>query len=58
LHAPTQQPWPSNLIFFFSLSLAFMTLFIDQRKADWLQWPRIFDLLRILILMLRLSVCH
>jgi PAS domain S-box-containing protein len=53
IHASTQQPWPSDIIFFLSMSLPFMSLFIDQRKGfEWKQWPRIFDLVQVLILML------
>ncbi|HSC45844.1 MAG TPA: ATP-binding protein [Candidatus Acidoferrum sp.] len=53
LREPVQQPWPSDIIFFLSLSLPFMILFIDQRKGfEWKQWPRIFDLAQVLILML------
>ena len=52
-HAPLQQPWPSDIIFFLSMSPPFMSLFIDQQKGfEWRQWPRIFDLLQVLILML------
>ena len=53
LHVPTQQPWPSDIIFFLSMSLPFMTLFIDRQKGfEWKQWPRVFDLAQVLILML------
>jgi len=53
LRQPVQQPWPSDIIFFLSLSLPFMILFIDQRKGfEWKQWPRMFDLAQVMILML------
>ena len=53
LHAPLQQPWPSDIIFFLSMSLPIMTLFIDRQVGfDWKQWPRVFDLVQVLILML------
>ena len=53
LHASLQEPWPSDIIFFLSMSAPFMALFIDQRKGfEWKQWPRIFDLAQVLILML------
>jgi len=53
LHIPTQQPWPSDIIFFLSMSLPFMTLFIDRKKGfEWKQWPRVFDLAQVVILML------
>jgi len=53
LRRPVQQPWPSDIIFFLSLSLPFMILFIDQRKGfEWKQWPRMFDLAQVMILML------
>jgi PAS domain S-box-containing protein len=53
LHVPLQQPWPSDVIFFLSMALLAMTLFIDQERGfDWKQWPRIFDLLQVLILTL------
>jgi PAS domain S-box-containing protein len=51
LHMPTQQPWPSDVIFFLSMSLPFMTLFIDAKTGfEWKQWPRFFDLAQVLIL--------
>jgi PAS domain S-box-containing protein len=53
LHVPTQQPWPSDIVFFLSMSLPFMTLFIDRQQGfEWKQWPRVFDLVQVLILML------
>ena len=53
LHVPTQQPWPSDFIFFPSMSLAFMTLFIDRKKGfERKQWPRVLDLAQVLILVL------
>jgi PAS domain S-box-containing protein len=53
LHAPVQQPWPSDIIFFLSMSLPFMTLFIDRKNGfEWTQWPRFFDLAQVLILMI------
>jgi PAS domain S-box-containing protein len=53
LHAPTQQPWPSDIIFFLSMSPPLMTLFIDRDLGfEWKQWPRIFDLAQVLLLML------
>jgi len=52
-HVPTQQPWPSDIVFFLSMSLPFMTLFIDRQQGfEWKQWPRVFDLVQVLILML------
>ncbi len=52
LHASTNAPWPSDVIFFLSMSVPFMSLFIDRRKGfDWEQWPRIFDLTQVIILM-------
>ena len=52
-HASLQEPWPSDIIFFLSMSAPLMALFIDQRKGfEWKQWPRIFDLVQVLILML------
>ena len=53
LHFPLQQPWPSDIVFFLSMSLPFMTLFIDREQGfEWKQWPRVFDLVQVLILML------
>jgi PAS domain S-box-containing protein len=53
LHASLQQPWPSDIIYSLSMSPLLMTLFIDQEKGfEWRQWPRIFDLAQVLILML------
>jgi len=53
LHAPVQQPWPSDIIFFLSMSLPFMTVFIDRNRGfEWKQWPRFFDLVQVLIVML------
>jgi two-component system, cell cycle sensor histidine kinase and response regulator CckA len=53
LHVPTQQPWPSDIVFFLSLSLPLMTLFMDRKEGfEWKQWPRVFDLAQVLILML------
>ena len=53
LHVPTQQPWPSDIIFFLSMSLPCMTLFIDRKRGfEWKQWPRVFDLAQVLLLML------
>jgi two-component system, cell cycle sensor histidine kinase and response regulator CckA len=53
LHASIQQPWPSDIIYFLSMSLPFMSLFIDRDKGfEWKQWPRIFDLIQVIVLML------
>jgi PAS domain S-box-containing protein len=51
LHAPIQEPWPSDIIFFLSMSLPLMTLLIDSEKGfEWKQWPRFFDLAQVVIL--------
>lgn len=51
LHADTQAPWPSDIIFFLSMSLPMMGLLIDPNKGfEWKQWPRFFDLLQVVIL--------
>jgi len=53
LHASLQQPWPSDVIFFLAMAPLAMTLFIDKEKGfDWEQWPRIFDLLQVVVLTL------
>lgn len=53
LHAALQQPWPSDIIYFLAMAPPAMTLFIDtERGFDWKQWPRIFDLLQVIILTL------
>ena len=53
LHAGLQQPWPSDVIFFLAMAPLAMTLFIDKERGfDWKQWPRIFDLLQVVILTL------
>ena len=53
LHASIQQPWPSDIIYFLSMSPPFMSLFIDRDKGfEWKQWPRIFDLVQVIVLML------
>jgi PAS domain S-box-containing protein len=51
LHRSTNQPWPSDILFFVAMVPALMTLFIDQEKGfQWRQWPRIFDLSQLIIL--------
>ena len=53
LYAGLQQPWPSDAIFFLAMAPPAMTLLIDRERGfDWKQWPRIFDLLQVVILML------
>ena len=50
LHADTQAPWPSDIIFFLSMLLPTMTLLIDPKKGfEWKQWPRFFDLAQVVI---------
>ena len=51
LHRSTNQPWPSDIIFFVAMVPALMTLFIDQELGfQWKQWPRVFDLFQLIIL--------
>jgi PAS domain S-box-containing protein len=51
LHASLQSPWPSDIIFFLSMTPLLMTVFLDPQKGfDRKQWPRIFDMLQIVIL--------
>ena len=51
LHASLQEPWPSDVIFFLSMTPAFMTLFIDSDQGlEWKDWPRVLDLAQIVIL--------
>jgi len=51
LHASLQSPWPSDIIFFLSMTPLLMTVFLDPKKGfDRKQWPRIFDVLQVVIL--------
>lgn len=51
LHYPLQQPWPSDVFFFASMTPLFMTLFIDSEKGlEWKNWPRLLDLAQVVIL--------
>ena len=51
LHRSTNQPWPSDILFFVAMVPALMTLFIDQERGfQWKQWPRVFDLFQLIIL--------
>jgi hypothetical protein len=53
LHVGLEQPWPSDVIFFLAMAPLSMTLFIDKERGfDWKQWPRIFELLQVIILLL------
>jgi len=52
LHTPLQSFWPSDIIFFLSMTPALMTLFIDsERGLEWKDWPRVLDLAQAVILM-------
>jgi PAS domain S-box-containing protein len=52
LHVPLQGPWPSDIIFFLSMTPALMTLFISsERGLEWKDWPRVLDLAQAVILM-------
>jgi hypothetical protein len=52
LHIPLQSFWPSDIIFFLSMTPALMTLFIDsERGLEWKDWPRVLDLAQAVILM-------
>ncbi len=50
LHASLQSPWPSDIIFFLSMTPLLMTVFLDPEGFDRKQWPRIFDVLQVVIL--------
>lgn len=51
LHYPLQQPWPSDVFFFASMTPLFMALFIDsQNGLEWKNWPRLLDLAQVVIL--------
>jgi two-component system, cell cycle sensor histidine kinase and response regulator CckA len=51
LHASLQSPWPSDIIFFLSMTPLLTTVFLDPQKGfDRKQWPRIFDMLQVVIL--------
>jgi len=53
LHIPLQQPWASDIVFFLSMAPPLMTLFIDRENGfEWQQWPRILDLVQVIILTL------
>ena len=53
LHIPLQQPWASDIVFFLSMAPLLMTLFIDRENGfEWQQWPRILDLVQVIILTL------
>ena len=50
-HASLQSPWPSDIIFFLSMTPLLLTVFLDPQKGfDRKQWPRIFDMLQVVIL--------
>ena len=50
LHASLQSPWPSDIIFFLSMTPLLMTVFLDPEGFDRKQWPRIIDVLQVVIL--------
>ncbi|HEY6386079.1 MAG TPA: ATP-binding protein [Candidatus Acidoferrum sp.] len=50
-HLPLQTPWPSDVVFFVSMTPAFMALFLNtERGLEWKNWPRFLDLAQVLIL--------
>jgi PAS domain S-box-containing protein len=52
LHVPLQSFWPSDIIFFLSMTPALMALFIDSEHGlEWKDWPRVLDLAQAVILM-------
>jgi PAS domain S-box-containing protein len=53
LNASVQEPWPSDIIYFLGMSVPLMILFIDQKRGfERKQWPRLFDLAQVFIVML------
>ncbi|HXT24671.1 MAG TPA: ATP-binding protein [Candidatus Eisenbacteria bacterium] len=53
LHASVQEPWPSDMVYFLSMSVPLTILFIDQKRGfERKQWPRLFDLAQVFIIML------
>ena len=53
LRASVQEPWPSDIIYFLGMSVPLTILFIDQKRGfERKQWPRLFDLAQVFIIML------